>query len=273
MNKNIIFIFVFLLFASLVYAQSDPIDLGTYKQNSNINMRVACRNADGDCSNNANCNITVDYPNTNSMIFNQNMTKNNTFYNYTLPDSSTVGRYSMVFKCNDVNKNTTVDYFFFITATGDKSSTLFIFIIELLLKIAFLIFVVILCIWGIRRVRNANENKKTPYVMVAFLRVLWGSGSYAVLFMSPFLALFLFHPNFSIGTVQNLTLNIYWIIMILITIIIILNIFWFTGNILMKFGGLSHDVESTNKVLKDLSGFSADFNSLKNKISNKFFRK
>lgn len=270
----LLFIFILLILPLCLAEVSDePIEIGPYKQNTLINIRLACTYNGGDCATDASCNITVDYPNTTSMIYNENMTKDGTIFNYTLPDSKTVGRYSMIIKCLSSNYNVTKDYYFYITETGEKNSILFIPIIELALKIGIFAFLIILSIWGINRLREANKNNKTPYLMVAMLRVIWGILSYAFLFISPLLALFLFHPNFSMGILQRITFNTYFIIFVLFGIVLIFNVFWFGSNILLNFGGLNPNAERTNKVLNDLSKFGMDLGILRNKTLNRLFKR
>jgi len=277
--KKLIWLLMFvliLLVIPLSFAaenDDDIIEIGPYKQNSIINIRIACRYSGGDCSPSALCNTTIDYPNTSSLILNQIMEKDNTFFNYTLPSSSTLGKYSMIIRCLDNNRNITKDYIFYITETGEKSSILFIYIIELALKIIFFVFMILISIQGIRKIKKSNENKKTPYLMVTLLRVLWVIVSYSFIFMSPMIALFLFHPNFPIGILQRLTLNTYLIIFILLTIIVILNIFWFGGNLLFKYGGLDHDAKRTNQVLNDMSNFNVSWDIHINKMKNKIFKR
>lgn len=274
MKKIVLLIFVFILLVlPLLVSATDPIEIGPYKQNSIINLLFACTHSGGDCSASASCNMTVDYPNTTHLIYDQNMSKNGTFFNYTLPDSSALGKHTMLVKCLDSTKNLTQDYYFYITKTGEKSSTTFNYIIETFLKLIFFAFMIFLSLWGIRKLRKKNETQKTPYLLVALLRVLWGIVSYALLFMSPFIALFLFDLNFPIGIIQRMTLNTYFIIFLLIGIVIIINIFWFSGHLLLKFGGLDVDKERTNKVLNDINKFYTGWDNIRNKLKNKIFRK
>jgi len=264
---------MFILFPFYVTAVDDNIaEDGPYKQNTNIDLKVSCFHSGGVCSGSAGCNITVEYPTPNNtyMVFNGVMTQNLSFYNYTLPNSSKLGKYYTTAYCVDGTYNVSEKYFFYITETGDKSSTLFIYIIELIMKITFFSFLIFISIKGIRK---AKDKKKTPYKLVALLRVFWVSLSYAVIFMSPFIGLFLFHPNFQIGVLQTLTLNTYIIMFIVAIPVIIFNLFYFGGQILLELGGLDYDKEKTNKVLNDFSRFTEGMGTQGNKIRNKLFRK
>lgn len=263
---------IFLLFLVHFCLAVDITELDPYKQNTQIDVKVHCQHTSGSCSNSASCNITVDYPypNITYMVFDQPMTQNKSFYNYTLPDSSRLGWYSMTISCIDGTYQMSYYYKFQVTETGDESSTLFIYIIELIIKIAFFIFLILICIYGIRAVKKAE---KTPYKLVALLRSLWAGGSYGIIFISPIIALFLFHPNFEIGIVQRLTLNTYLVLLAIATPVILFNIFYFGSQLLMKLGGLHYDAERTNMVLNDLDKFSGNLSKWKNKLSNKMFKK
>jgi len=268
--KRYIFLILIILLMNFCLGE-DITELEPYKQNSQIDIKVHCQHSGGSCSGSAGCNITLEYPNNRSyMLFNEPMTQNLSFYNYTLPDSSNLGWHYMTVYCVDGIFNNSMNYKFEITETGDESSTLFIYIIELFMKIGFFIFLIVLCIWGIRAVK---KSEKTPYKMVALLRSLWAGSSYAMLIISPLIALFLFHPNFSIGIVQRLTLNTYLVLAIIASPIILFNIFYFGGNILLKLGGLHYDAERTDKVLNDFDRFSGGLSRWKNKLKNKMFKR
>jgi len=271
MVKPIYVIMFVILSCFVLAAEDDPqvIDLGTYKQNSKIEIKVSCINSDELCSVGASCNLTVSYPNTSYMVFDQVMTQNKSFYNYTLPDSSTLGIHSMSIYCIDGTDSILSNYEFLISETGDKSSALFIYIVELLMKVGFFVYLIVISVLGIRKLKKA-EN--TPYRMVALLRTMWAAASYALLFTSPIIALFLFHPNFNISILRVVTLRTYIVIFAVATPIILFNIFYFSGNLLLKWGGLHHDSDRTNKVLNDLSKFSVDTVSFRNKIRNKLFK-
>jgi len=270
--NKIKYLILIILFVIPFCLADDIIELESYKQNTDIDIKAHCQHTGGSCSDSASCNITVDYPppDTNYMVFDQSMTQNRSFYNYTLSDSSNLGWYSMTISCVDGSYEVTNNYKFQITETGDESSTLFIYIIELIMKIAFFVFLIVICIWGIRSVKKAE---KTPYKLVALLRSLWAGASYGMIIISPLIALFLFHPNFDIGIVQRLTLNTYLILLVIASPIIMFNMFYFGSQMLMKLGGLYYDAEATNLVLNDLDKFTGKLSRWKNKISNKMFRR
>lgn len=267
--NNYLYILI-LLFVLPICLGQEIIELEPYKQNTDIDIKVHCEHTDGSCSDSASCNITVTYPNTTYIIFDQPMTQNRSFYNYTLPDSSTLGWHTMTISCVDGAYDVTNNYKFQITETGDQSSTLFIYIIELIMKIGFFVFLIIICIWGIRKVRKAE---KTPYKLVALLRSLWAGISYGIIFISPLIALFLFHPNFEIGIVQRLTLNTYLVLFIIASPVILFNMLYFGSQFLFKIGGLHYDAERTNKVLDDLDRFTGRLSQWKTKLGNKLFKR
>lgn len=108
-------IFIFLIFFSnLVYSSKET--LGTFKQGTNINLIQTC----------ANCtysNITsIVAPDGEILISKTPMTKDGSYYNYTLPmgKSVKIGEYLVNGLADLDGQNTVWGYNFFVTPSGNK---------------------------------------------------------------------------------------------------------------------------------------------------------
>lgn len=114
MNKNI-FIFMIpmmILMSAIVIADSGQ-ELGTFKLNDCINLKVTC----------ANCtfvNITSinRVGNIYPLLGQVSMTKQGTEYNYTFCNNSALGQYNIYDKGDSDGILTTSDFKYFITTTG-----------------------------------------------------------------------------------------------------------------------------------------------------------
>lgn len=105
MNKNIFFLIVIgILLIGIVSAQ-------TYKQDSVIDLKVSTNETD--------CQITIEAPNTTTLIFNQSMTSNPGFVNYTFNQTSNLGTYLYFLNCN----GSSYDGNFEITPSGNDAPT------------------------------------------------------------------------------------------------------------------------------------------------------
>lgn len=113
-NKiSIVVTFSLLLLMSMFAVCAATDSLGTFKQNNCVNLLQLCSN----CTFN---NITfIFYPNsTNALSIEQEMTKNNTLYNYTFCNTKDIGTY-LVNGYGDLNGlNTVWNYDFEITKSG-----------------------------------------------------------------------------------------------------------------------------------------------------------
>lgn len=123
MKKYIYWIMLFIFLISSVSAEL--IDRGTFTQNEQANFLFSCELADGGiCTSDFNCNLTIAYPNSSLMVDNQQATRSGEKYNYTLPDSSTLGEYKNVRAfCTNGTDGGGTDYFFDITPNGYRQST------------------------------------------------------------------------------------------------------------------------------------------------------
>ncbi len=111
-------------------------DLGTFKQNTNVNLIQLC----GDCTFN---NITsVLFPNSTTAVSNVSMTRDGTLYNFTLNRSLTLtnGNY-IVNGFGDLGGVDTIwSYTFSITPTGDSDGLLGFFIVVYLILSGIVLF-------------------------------------------------------------------------------------------------------------------------------------
>jgi len=105
MNKNIFFIIaVGILLIGIVSAQ-------TYKQDSIIDLKIS--------TNETNCQITIEAPNSSTLIFNQSMTSNPAFVNYTFNQTGSTGIYYYFIDCDDSYLSDS----FKVTPSGDDALT------------------------------------------------------------------------------------------------------------------------------------------------------
>jgi len=89
--------------------------LGTFKQNTDVDLIQTCNNC-------TYCNITsIKYPGGDNILTNVAMTKDETYYNYTLNESYTseVGQYKYCFDCGNEVERATGCINFDVTLSGN----------------------------------------------------------------------------------------------------------------------------------------------------------
>jgi hypothetical protein len=129
----ILFFFIFLI--SFISAES----IGTFKQNSEIELFQTCNNC-------TYCNLTsIKYPNSTSFLSNLEMSRDGTYYNYYLSSNYTniVGDYKYCYDCGNSYESLTGCIDFEITQTGvsnDRTFNLVFIGIAILIGLFFLIF-------------------------------------------------------------------------------------------------------------------------------------
>ena len=79
--KLISLIFVFIILVSSANAEL------TFTKNSQVDLKVPCFKNGVLCSSSTTCNITSNYPDSSSLINNQQMTRSASNYNYTINPS------------------------------------------------------------------------------------------------------------------------------------------------------------------------------------------
>lgn len=124
----------------------------TFEQNQEANIRHAVRVNDGIPSTNANCNITISYPNGTLLVDVDSMSisSNSNYFNYTLNTTQTSikGEYDYEITCVDGNLNATESFSYLVNYGGIEPteartdsitrSIYFIFGIGVLLFLGFL---------------------------------------------------------------------------------------------------------------------------------------
>lgn len=106
-----------------------------FAQDQDANLKFSCTNENGyPCESTYACNITVQYPNGTLLIDNQEATRNPSYYNITLPDTSTLGFHQYQSFCHNATKAGTSDeLYFLVNLTGEEFTTgkavLYIFVL------------------------------------------------------------------------------------------------------------------------------------------------
>lgn len=173
---TILFIFAFLII-SLTSSVSAQLDLGVYKQNSEVELLLDCAYSNGTlCSTATTCNITrIQYPNNSFMVSNVRMgDADYPTFNYTVPDTSVLGEYKGTQFCQDGSYSGIASFVFEITPSGflfstANSITLILVIFIILLTSGFFLFLF---------TRTGNNVMKNLFVGLSsffmFLAVLFG---------------------------------------------------------------------------------------------------
>ena len=132
MKKILLILIIGIFFISFVSPVQQS--MGTFKQGEEINLIQICDN----CSYN---NIsTILYPNSSVIISNVTMTKDDTYYNYTFSDTSTLGNY-IVNGFGDLDGvKTTWSYDFEVTSTGFILETADSLLYIIILIVTFILF-------------------------------------------------------------------------------------------------------------------------------------
>lgn len=142
--------------------------------------------------------------------------------------------------------------------------------LEFILKVCFIIFLVFICI---KQIKKLKESEKTPYLLVAQSRALLGFISYLILFIIPFISLFIFYPTFGFDTIQIYVMRFYIIFGIIFSFMFMLNVFFFTSTFLVKFAGFDINAEKNNKVMNHLSKLAGGIKFKKNELIYKLKNK
>jgi hypothetical protein len=129
----ILMICIIVLFSLVRADQNFP----PYMRNDKINLNFPCNL----CDNTTNCNLTLQYPSTNYMVFEKSMTRNDTYYNYTLPDSSIAGNYIGSTTCCSNTTCVTQGFGLTISSTGNRVVPVWVSILGIGIMAVFLVFV------------------------------------------------------------------------------------------------------------------------------------
>jgi hypothetical protein len=137
-KKLTLFLFLFLFMVNIAFASNELI----YKQNENVNLIVPCFNSGVLCSESTVCNITINSPNGNIILNNQQMSNDGAFHSYSVRNSSELGYYQTIVFCVDGPESNYVSFSYKITENGLLQDDL-TFIIALAVIILFCIIVAI----------------------------------------------------------------------------------------------------------------------------------
>ena len=133
-TKTTFFILFFVILSSFCYAEATQF----YKVNQEVDLKVPCvKNDNNVCSPSATCNLTISYPNNSIYINNEEMTNNNIFFNYTLPNANTSGEYQTSIYCIDGIEYGYSFFSFKLNNSGDNEQPSAILAIVILLPLIF----------------------------------------------------------------------------------------------------------------------------------------
>ena len=127
--------FIFTLVLTLILIQSASAILGTFEKETDIELIQTCNNC-------TYCNISsVKYPNGTVIFANEEMTRDKTYYNFTLNSSYTkdIGTYKYYYDCGNTLEKATGGIIFEVTLSGDETPE----------GISYILAVVIIIIFGI----------------------------------------------------------------------------------------------------------------------------
>jgi len=110
-------ILLFSIFVILLtnFVAAEP--LFYFKAGTDVDLKVPCAYEGNQCSAAAVCNITINDPNSNNLVNNQQMTNSGAFHNYTLRDTELLGEYQATVFCTDNDES---DYAAFSFATSEN---------------------------------------------------------------------------------------------------------------------------------------------------------
>jgi len=134
MKQLLLFLILVTLFSSFAFAEPSFY----FKKGTDVDLKIPCVNEGSACSASAVCNITVNDPNSNNIIDNQEMTNSGAFHNYTLINTETIGEYQATVFCID---GTDADYTTFSLATTENGQEQndWTFILAIAITIGFLL--------------------------------------------------------------------------------------------------------------------------------------
>jgi len=117
MKKILLTLLIGMFLISIVSAQS------TYKQSNELDLKVPCFYSDTRCSDTAECNLSILYPNSSFLVEEQPMTNlENGYHNYTLNESQTsvLGEHPVSVYCIDNSEKGYSTFAYRITPTGQE---------------------------------------------------------------------------------------------------------------------------------------------------------
>jgi len=172
MYKRLMGVFFLLVFLLTCVSALDNVYVG--KQYEGVNITETCSDEGFQCDNTYTCNITIVNPDQEIIVLNQQMTRNDTIYNYTLMNTNVLGFYKVKTYCgNGTFSGENLDGTLEVTTTGkttELKTTIYLlliaiglFMIALVIKnhsvgfisgVLFLISGVYIMIYGLESVNN-----------------------------------------------------------------------------------------------------------------------
>jgi hypothetical protein len=149
----------------------------TYQQHTNVDIKIPCFDQTGRfCSIYTNCSLTINRPNGVNIVNNQNMSRNELYYNYTINTSQTedIGVYDATMYCVSPSDSGFDRFEFEITASGKEQRTS---TAEIGITLFILFIVVFLLLVGLKveATKNIYVNliiKRSAFVLAIYLMVL-----------------------------------------------------------------------------------------------------
>lgn len=141
MKQKVFIIIALVMFVvSLTYVSAENL---VFKQSQLVDLKIPCYINGSYCSAGATCDLTINYPNGTTVINNQPMTYNPSYFNYTLNESQTtaIGNYQCSMVCTDAGESGYKDFTFEVTTTGAGNELMINIIAFLLIIIAIVIFI------------------------------------------------------------------------------------------------------------------------------------
>lgn len=148
--KKLLILFAVAFLLSLTFASASDF---YYKQGESIDIKMPCYMGGAYCDVSFTCSLTAQYPKTSQIfIDNQVMTRNPSYYNYTINNSNTYGIYPASMSCSNGTLSGKSDFTFEITPTGEILSTS-----DSFLYIGILSLLIILFILSITKIFTASS--------------------------------------------------------------------------------------------------------------------
>lgn len=195
MNRNItltlIAFFLIIISASYVSAIEVLDTSPVYKVNEAVDLKVRCFDSNNTlCLSSATCFIDVDAPDGDNIVSNGSMTRQPTFYNYTLnnTDVDELGRYGVVARCLGSQDGFST-FTFIITQTGEVLSDAEAKLFLGLLFMAVVLFC--LCLLGFIRIPYENPRSDDRLIIgiqhLKYVKILMGYFAYLLLVFISFM--------------------------------------------------------------------------------------
>lgn len=128
--KKILLLIISLMLCTMALAAPEYY----FKQSNTIDIKIPCvTNTGASCSGSATCNITIQYPNTSTMIKEGLMQNQGTFHNYTTSDTETLGEYECTVFCIDGSNTGYNSFSYVINSTGEEDNANSILIVYIVL--------------------------------------------------------------------------------------------------------------------------------------------